>query len=78
MSAAGDHVRSTAVGGVCEAGPGSGTIIPMQQDRPGPVAARLWQAARPAPRGGFACRPVTLPPGRVLCACIVDECCEPG
>jgi hypothetical protein len=41
------------------------------------AAARLWQAARATPRRGFACRPVTLPPGRSLCACIVDECCEP-
>lgn len=38
-------------------------------------AARLWRAGRGTAR--LVCRPVVaLPPGRVLCACIVDECCE--
>lgn len=39
------------------------------------AAARLWRAGRGTAR--LLCRPaVALPPGRVLCDCIVDECCE--
>jgi hypothetical protein len=40
-------------------------------------AARLWRAGRGTAR--LLCRPVVaLPPGRVLCGCVVDECCEGG
>jgi hypothetical protein len=41
------------------------------------AAARLWRAGRETAR--LVCRPVVaLPPGRVLCGCVVDECCEVG